>query len=348
MPPDLTVVIPSYSRRESLRRCLDSLAAQVEPPPFQVIVVDDGSRDGTAEMLARYQPRYPLRVLSTERAGPAAARNRGAAEAEGEYLLFLDDDVVAHPRLLAIHTATHRAVREAVVFGPMIPPAGERLPSWVRWEQEVLGKQYRAMLEGHWEPTPRQFYTANASLALRHFRAAGGFDPEYKRAEDVELGYRLRDLGLRFVFRPDAVVTHYPGRTLRAWWRIPYQYGVYDVRMWRDKGRSYILGLIGREFPRRHPLVQQLTRLSVGGSTRARAVAASAVGLAAVAGKVGPFPLARWAYSLAFNLLYYQGVCDELGSVSMFRSILRNGSPKPSPGAGPPAAKPDGPLDGAA
>ncbi len=324
----LSVVIPTYSRRESLRRCLDSLAAQMEPPTFEVIVVDDGSQDGTAEMLARYQPRYPLRVLSTERAGPAAARNRGSAEAEGECLLFLDDDVVAHPDLFAIHMTTHQAQREAVVFGPMIPPVGERLPSWVRWEQEVLDKQYRAMLEGRWAPTPRQFYTANASLALRHLQAAGGFDPEYKRAEDVELGYRLRDLGLRFVFRPDAVVTHYAGRTLRAWWRIPYQYGIYDVRMWRDKGRSHILGLIGREFPQRHPLVQQLVRLSVG-STRAPAVAASAVGLAAVAGKVGLFPLARWVYSLAFNLLYYQGVCNELGSVSAFRSVIRNGSPKP-------------------
>lgn len=334
MSPALSVVIPTYTRRESLRRCLDSLTAQLEPPPFEVIVVDDGSRDGTPEMLAQYRPCYPLRTLRTKTAGPAAARNRGAAEAEGEYLLFIDDDVVAHPSLLAIHMASHRAEPEAVVIGTMMPPQGERLPSWVRWEQEVLDKQYRAMLEGRWGPTPRQFYTANASLARRYFQAAGGFDPDYKRAEDVELGYRLRDLGLRFLFRPDAVVTHYAGRSLRAWWRIPYLYGIYDVRMWRDKGRRHILALIGQEFPQRHPLVQQFVRLLVGGSTRARGMAASAVGLAVVAGRVGPFPLARWAYSLAFNLLYYQGVCDELGSVSMFRSVIGDGSPEPSPGAG--------------
>ncbi len=334
MPLALSVVIPTYSRRESLRRCLDSLATQKEPPTFEVIVVDDGSQDGTAEMLARYQPRYPLRVLSTERAGPAAARNLGAAEAKGEYLLFIDVDVVAHPGLFAIHMTSNRAQLEDVVFGPMIPPAGERLPSWVRWEQEVLDKQYRAMLEGRWEPTPRQFYTANASLARRHFQSAGGFDPSYKRAEDVELGYRLLDLGLRFVFRPDAVVTHYAGRSLRAWWRIPYQYGIYDVRMWRDKGRSHILGLIGREFPQRHPLVQQLVRLSVGGSARAKAVAASAVGLAVVAGGVRLYPLARWAYSLAFNLLYYQGLSDELGSTLRFRSVIDGRSRDLSPEAG--------------
>jgi len=245
----------------------------------------------------------------------------------------MDDDVVADPHLLSVHAAAHSAEREAVVMGPMATPEEERLPSWVRWEQEVLDKQYRAMLEGHWSPTPRQFYTANASLARRHFRAAGGFDPDYKRAEDVELGYRLRDLGLSFVFRPDAVVTHYAGRSLRGWWRIPYQYGIYDVRMWRDKGRSHVLGMIGHEFRQRHPLAQRLVRVSVGGSLRARAVAASAVALAVTAGGVGLFPLARSAYSLAFNLLYFQGLYDELGSTAKFRSVLNGGSRAASSGA---------------
>ena len=333
MPQTLSVIIPTYNRRESLRRCLDSLTAQVEPPPFEVIVVDDGSEDGTAETLARYQACYSMGVLTTERAGPATARNLGAAEAGGGYLLFIDDDVVTHPDLLATHMSTHRAEPEAVVVGPMISPAGERLSSWVRWEQEVLDKQYAAMLKGEWTPSPRQFYTANASLARRHFEASGGFDSTYRRAEDVELGYRLRDMGLRFVFQPDAVVTHYAGRTLPGWWRIPYQYGVNDVRMSRDDGHGYILGVIGREFPERHPLVQRLIRLLIGGAIRCRAVAAPAVGLAVVAGGVGLSPLSRWTYSLAYNLLYYQGVCDELGSVAEFRSLMDGRSPGSSAGA---------------
>jgi GT2 family glycosyltransferase len=333
MPRALSVIIPTYNRRESLRRCLDSLTAQVEPPPFEVIVVDDGSEDGTAEALARYPSRHPLRVLTTERAGPATARNLGAAEAGGEYLLFIDDDVVTHPDLLATHMSTHEAEPECVVVGPMISPAGERLSSWVRWEQEVLDKQYEAMLKGKWGPSPRQFYTANASLARRHFEASGGFDSTYRRAEDVELGYRLRDMGLRFVFQPDAVVTHYAGRTLSGWWRIPYQYGVNDVRMSRDEGHGYILGVMGREFPERHRLVQRLIRLLIGGAIRSRAVAAPAVGLAVVAGGVGLSSLSRWTYSLAYNLLYYQGVCDELGSVAAFRSVIDGRSRGSSAGA---------------
>lgn len=322
MSPAFSIVIPTYRRRASLRRCLDSLSTQAEPPPFEVIVVDDGSPDGTAEMLAQYHPEYPLRVLTTQTGGPAAARNLGAGESTGEYLLFIDDDVMAHPRLLAVHAAVHREEPEAIVIGPMTSPKGERLPSWARWEQEVLEKQYRAMLDGLWRPTPRQFYTANSSLARRYFQAAGGFDPAFKRAEDIELGYRLRDIGLRFVFRPDAIVTHYACRSLRAWWRIPYQYGIYDVRMWRDKGRGHVLGMIGREFPERHPIAQKLVRLLVGRSILAKAGAALGVGLAVAAGTVGLFSPARSAYSLAYNLLYFQGICDELGSASSFRSLV--------------------------
>ena len=182
------------------------------------------------------------------------------------------------------------------------------------------------MAQGRWQPSPRQFYTANASLARDRFTISRGFDPEFKRAEDVELAYRLRDMGLRFVFRPDAVVTHYADRTIRSWWNVPYQYGTYDVRMARDRGRTFILCIVAREFPLRHFLARWLTLLLVGRGDLARTAAVAAVGAGIAAGWVKASQVARSAYSLAFNLLYYQGLCDELGSVSDFRLLLMNGS----------------------
>lgn len=325
MSVEFSVVIPTYNRSDGLRRCLNSLAAQLRPPEFEVIVVDDGSTDSTPDLLASYRLPFPLRTLRSERSGPAEARNRGAAVAEGEYLLFVDDDVVADPVLLAAHSTAQRQEDHAVIMGPMIAPQGARLSSWSRWEQDVVDKQYTAMASGQWRPTPRQFFTANASLPRPQFEAAGGFDPEFKRAEDVELGYRLRRLGLRFVFRRDAIVTHHPRRSLRAWWRIPHQYGVYDVRMWRDKGVDEVLEVIGREFQERHTVTRRVISLSAGGALRTRAIAAPAVGLGVIAGGAGLFRVARWCYSLAFNLLYYQGIGDELGSPPMFRSVLREG-----------------------
>jgi GT2 family glycosyltransferase len=322
---EFSVVIPTYNRADGLRRCLNSLAAQLRPPPFEIIVVDDGSTDATAELLSGYRSPFPLRTYRTERAGAAGARNCGAAVAEGDHLLFVDDDVRADPELLAAHSTAQRQEEDAVIMGPMVAPGDARLSSWARWEQDVIDKQYRAMVGDQWRPTPRQFFTANASLPRLRFEESGGFDIRFKRAEDVELGYRLRRLGLRFVFRRDAIVTHHPRRTLRSWWAIPHQYGVYDIRMWRDKGVEEALEVIGREFHERHPLIQSVISASAGGALPTRALAAPAVALGVVSGGLGLFQVARWCYSLAFNLLYYQGVCDELGSVPGFRSVLRDG-----------------------
>lgn len=322
MPPELSIVIPTFNRCRSLQRCLDSLRDQADAPPFEVIVVDDGCTDGTGEMLAAYDAPYPLRTLTGENGGPGAARNRGVAAAEGGLVLFLDDDCEADSRLLAVHAASHQSFARAVIIGPMVRPQRGRRRSWVLWEQEVLDKQYRAMMEGEYAPTPRQFYTANASMPRAEFTDAGGFDPLFKRAEDVEFGYRLSDRGVRFGFQPAAVVTHYAERSLAAWRKVPHQYGVYDVRMWRDKGRRGMLNLIRHEFPKRNALLRALIRASAGHARRSRAVAGAALIVAAASGETGLFRVARPCYSVAFNLMYYQGVAEELGTAAIFRSLI--------------------------
>ena len=74
----------------------------------------------------------------------------------------------------------------------------------------ILEAQYHDMITGKYAPTARQFYTGNASLAAKWLRRAGGFDESFKRAEDIELVYRLEDMGLRFHFNPQAIGYHYP------------------------------------------------------------------------------------------------------------------------------------------
>jgi GT2 family glycosyltransferase len=316
------VVIPTYNRCRSLQRCLDSLRGQADAPLFEVVVVDDGCTDGTREMLAAYTAPFPLRWIASERGGPGAARNLGVASAQAPLVLFLDDDCEADARLLSRHAAAHRTIERAVIIGPMVRPARGRRRSWVLWEQEVLDKQYRAMMEGLYQPTPRQFYTANASMSRAEFLDAGGFDSAFKRAEDVEFGYRLWDAGVRFAFHPGAVVTHYAERSLAAWWKVPYQYGVYDVRMWRDKGRRGMLDLIRHEFPKRNSLLRSVVRFAAGHERRSRAVAGAALAVAAATGEMGVFRIARPCYSVAFNLMYYQGVAEELGTDAIFRSLI--------------------------
>ncbi len=320
---DVSIIVPTYNRRASVCRLLQALDEQTYPlDRFEVLVIDDGSDDGTPDLLRSLGTAYALRVLEQAHQGPAEARNLGVTNAAADLVLFLDDDVVPSQDLIAIHLATHAAEGpKAVVIGPMMPPHDWARSPWVRWEEEKLQSQYDAMLAGEWAATERQFYTANSSLERQLFLDAGGFDARFKRAEDVELGYRLRNLGARFIFTPAADVLHYASRTFTAWQRTPYQYGRYDVIMSREKGHE-ALGRALREFRGRHPLNRGMSR-AVTGHPRLVDATVALLGLGVRAGaKVGAQRTTSRALSGIFNLLYWQGVCDELGGREiLWRSV---------------------------
>jgi len=317
--PRLSLVVPTYNRCASLLRLLQALEQQTVRD-FEVVVVDDGSTDGTPQRVAalQRQPSYPLVVLRQPNRGPAAARNAGVERASSELVLFLDDDVVPIPTLLEQHLAVHAAAATsaAVVIGPMTPPANWDRPAWIRWEEDMLEVQYQAMRDGQYPCTPRQFYTANASLQRARFLEVGGFDPTFKRAEDVELAYRMRDRGASFVFLPEAIVYHYAERTFAAWCRTPYQYGRYDVVMYREK-RHEALPCAAREFHSRHVLTRWLARACVGHQRLVRAAVVGLQGVAIAADRLQARGAARLALSGIFNLLYWQGASDELGGPAL-------------------------------
>src|SRR5262249_36050698 len=151
-----------------LARVLQAITDQsLEHDKFQVVVVDDGSTDGTAAWLHQQRFDFGLCILEQKNQGPAAARNAGVARGEGEVVLFLDDDVVPGPNLIAEHLKSHDAESDIVVTGPLGSLPSYRQP-WVAWEQAKLEAQYRAMMRGDYSPTFRQFWTGNASLAKRH------------------------------------------------------------------------------------------------------------------------------------------------------------------------------------
>jgi GT2 family glycosyltransferase len=279
---------------------------------FEVIVVDDGSTDVTPRVLAELHTPYHLRTYTQANQGPGGARNLGVRQARADLVIFLDDDTVPAPDLIEQHLAVHKAQADAVVIGPMIAPSNWSRPPWIRWEEDILDVQYGDMIAGKFECTPRQFYTANASLSRKRFLTAGGFDSTFKRAEDVELAYRMRDQGATFIFRKEAIVHHYAERTFEAWCRTPYQYGRYDVVMHREKGHE-ALPCAAHEFHSRHLLTRALARACVG---RPRLVGAAVAVLRTAthaADSLGQKYAARFALSGIFNLLYWQGVCDEFG-----------------------------------
>jgi glycosyltransferase involved in cell wall biosynthesis len=312
--PDVSIVVPTYNRCAGLERLLRALAAQAYPlSRFEVVVVDDGSTDATSELLRTIETPYVLRSLTQANSGPSVARNQGVQCARGSLILFLDDDVVPVPELVAAHVAAHGDDPDMVVTGPMSPPpSGWPQPAWDRWDALQLQKQYQAMLTGLFSCTQRQFFTANASLRRRMLLEAGGFDPDFKRAEDMELAWRLTRCGARFVFEPRADVVHYAARRFASWRHAAYLYGRYDVLMEREKAIP-VFSIACRELHHRHLANRWLTRLCVGRRRLSNITVLGLAGAVHVADSVGADRVASLALSSIFNVQYWQGASDELG-----------------------------------
>jgi GT2 family glycosyltransferase len=321
-----SVVVPTYNRIARLKRVIAGLEAQQVPgAEFEVIAVSDGSTDGTDEYLRSLKPSFAVKALAQPNSGVAAARNLGLDAAEGDLVLFLDDDVVPSPALLAEHLRLHRCGDpKLVVLGPMLTPPDFKMAPWVRWEQAMLAKQYRAMIEGKWAPTARQFYTGNTSLRRELLAETGGFDPSFRRAEDVELAYRLVRRGARFAFNPDAVGWHYAERSFESWMKIPYQYGRCDVVFTRDRGNEWLLPTILYELRGRHPVSRMIVGACLDRPTAGWLAMVLLRGASQLGERAGIRAIPRFAYSGIFNLQYCQGIADELGGRDTFYSRMRN------------------------
>src|SRR5438477_9557527 len=120
--PLYSVVIPTYNRLDSILRVMRGLEEQsCSPTLFEVVVVSDGSTDGTAALLSSSSFPFRLHVVVQANTGPAAARNLGIAEAKGSLIIFLDDDVVPAPDFIVEHARGHSDQSNTVVIGPMLP-----------------------------------------------------------------------------------------------------------------------------------------------------------------------------------------------------------------------------------
>lgn len=324
--PYFSVVVPTYNRLGRLRHVVTALEQQAYPSDaYEVIVISDGSTDGTDAYLEAFRSTMRLRWFPQANRGPAAARNAGIQKADGEFIVFIDDDVVPAPQLLGEHARSHHeAGQDVVVLGPLLTPEGFEMAPWVRWEQEMLMKGYNALLRGDWPASARQFYTGNASLRRSHILAAGGFDEGLRRAEDVELAYRLANNGLGFVFNIQAAGLHFADRSFRAWLDAAYSYGRNDVIFARDRNQKWLLSAVHQEFRDRHFLIRSLVRMCRGRS-RLTSIASSALKLAADAATfLRAGDIERLAYSGLFNLQYYNGLSHELDDVHFLFKDLEN------------------------
>ncbi|MDT8307319.1 MAG: glycosyltransferase family 2 protein [Anaerolineae bacterium] len=219
---NISVVITSRNRRDSLRQTLASLEAQTVAP-HEVIVVDDGSTDGTGEMLAAAFPDV-VYVRREQHGGPAAARNQGIRAATGDLIAFTDDDSIPPPRWLEGHLHHFDDARVGAVGGPSIPPDPNFFDQVdiVRYA-DLLHDQLRRIerLTG-WEGLG----TGNMTVRRAIFDEVGYFDEAFLTGSDPEFTRRVVRLGgYALIVDPSLVVAHMKWHTLRSYLRTRFHRG---------------------------------------------------------------------------------------------------------------------------
>ncbi|HWO31055.1 MAG TPA: glycosyltransferase, partial [Candidatus Acidoferrum sp.] len=197
----VSIIIPTFNGASRIGNCLDALLNQRVGRDAEILVVNDGSTDNTADVVARYSG---VRLITQSNAGPAAARNRGALEARGTIILFTDDDCVPKPEWLAAMTAPFSD--PSVVGAKGIYRTRQRSLA-ARFVQIEYEDKYRRMAS---LPQIDFIDTYSAGFRRDRFLEMNGYDTSFPVAcaEDVELSYRMSTRGWTMKFVPAAIVYH--------------------------------------------------------------------------------------------------------------------------------------------
>jgi glycosyltransferase involved in cell wall biosynthesis len=220
---DISILIPTRNRRDRLLATLDALDRQrLDGAQAELVVVDNGSRDGTLDVLKERRGKLPLMGMDEPREGASFARNRALPLVRGPVVLLLGDDMIPQDDgLIAGHLALHREHPEPGygVLGQV--RWAEPVDPFMRWLEEA-GFQFSfdRIQAGPVDPAA-YLYSSHASFKTQTLRDAGGFDAERFPyvMEGTELGIRLRRRGFQLEYRPELQVRHHHPQTLRGFAR---------------------------------------------------------------------------------------------------------------------------------
>ena len=214
--PRISVVVCSYNGSRTLRDCLEGLK-RLEYPNFEVIVVDDGSRDNVSAIASE----YPVRLIRTENRGLSSARNTGMEAATGEIVAYTDDDARPDPHWLHYLADAFQRGDDAGVGGPNIVPPDD---GWIAQcvAASPGGPAHVLLSDQEAEHIPG----CNMSFRKSALQSISGFDVRYRTAgDDVDLCWRLTERGLKLGFRAGAMVWHHRRGEVRTYWRQQVGYG---------------------------------------------------------------------------------------------------------------------------
>jgi O-antigen biosynthesis protein len=228
--PKISVIVCVYNGEKTLRACLEGVSG-LQYPDFEVIVVDDGSSDSTAEIASE----FGFRVITTSNAGLAAARNVGLSAANGEIVAYLDADAWPDPHWLMYLADGFQKGPHCGIGGPNIPPPRDGIVGDAV-AQAPGGPIHVLLTDEEAEHIPG----CNMALRKACLDDVGGFDPTFRIAgDDVDVCWRLQAHGWTLGFSPGASVWHHRRPTVRAYLRQQYEYGKAEALLERKWPQKY-------------------------------------------------------------------------------------------------------------
>ncbi|MEC4805645.1 MAG: glycosyltransferase [Jaaginema sp. PMC 1079.18] len=217
-------VIPTYNRPQRLANCLEAIA-QIDYPRdrFEVVVVDDGSTVPIQPIISRFKEQLNITFISQSNAGPASARNAGVAQAQGQYIVFTDDDCQPSPDGLKNLEIQFAKTPQALIGGKTLNALPQNLCSTT--SQLLIDYLYEYYNQ---KPGKLQFFASNNfAISKQIFQKIGGFDTNFPLAagEDREFCDRLLQMGYNLVYASEVQVFHAHDLTLPSFWKQHFSYG---------------------------------------------------------------------------------------------------------------------------
>lgn len=340
--PSVSVVIPTRNRREEVLELVELLQHQrYDDGRLEIVVCLDGDVDGTENALRHRELRRRPTLVRLEDTGSdvhhghgaGPVRNRGAAAATNDVILFLDDDVRPVDRELLLRHAAAHGDADTVAVGPCPPSYRDEDRYLPRIGRGWWVDQTRHLIDGQWLGFT-DLTTANVSLERGAFLGVGGFEA-LPRREDWELGYRLLQRGCRLQAVPGAIVEHHGEPTVASYLDDVRREGTGDARFMRLHPETYgALTLLHWRYmgPRRRRIVRALLD---GAQVPARFVRGAGPPLLDLLERGGlPERFSRGLGNLS-AVMYWTGVAEEVGSLSTWRSLVASAEAVPWEPAGP-------------
>jgi GT2 family glycosyltransferase len=239
----VSVVVAVRDEVDHIQDCIQSLFTQEYQEPYEVIIVDGMSSDGTYEKLTSHQKQYPYILLRNEKFNAAAGRNIGVTHANGDIIAFIDGDAIAAKDWLQQIVATFGKTDAVGVGGPDLLPSDSsnmaRMIGYVMTSPFARGGRFNPSTQHTASDEEKYVYhipTCNLALKREVFNKVGFFDESFAKGQDLELNYRIVTAGYKLFYSPAIQVVHHRKQFVKDFAKQIYKWAKAKIAIIKKHG----------------------------------------------------------------------------------------------------------------